>query len=130
MPQMNDITVKKADGTTNIVWTALTPSAGDTVAAQWRSNTVSTTSLYRPTFSLKSQYNGPRTARRGRSVLTYPVLNTVNGVQVVDYVTIEVSVSTPLRVADADIAEAVAQHANLQVSTLILDSWKTGFAPT
>lgn len=35
MPNMANITVKKADGTTDVVYTALTPSAGDKTSARW-----------------------------------------------------------------------------------------------
>lgn len=38
MPQMANITVKKADGTTDVVYTALTPAGGDNSPARWSAN--------------------------------------------------------------------------------------------
>jgi hypothetical protein len=40
MPALADITVKMADGTTNITYTGIVPSAGDKTPAVWRSNSV------------------------------------------------------------------------------------------
>lgn len=131
MPQMADIIVKKDDGTTNITYTALTPSSGDKVAAQWRSNTVSTIAGHRPAFALKSERTGAGD-RRMRSTFVYPYTVTdVNGVpQLVARVSFEVSGLIPQNVPDTVIAEAVSQHANLHASTLVKDSEKAGFAPT
>jgi len=55
MPSMANITVKKNDGTTDATYTALTPSAGDKVSAQWRNNSQSTIAANRAAYALKAE---------------------------------------------------------------------------
>lgn len=132
MPQMANITVKKNDGTTDIVYTAMIPSAGDKSAAIWRSNSVGTAPAFRPELTCLSQSNGPRTARRVNLKFSYPSLVTGSDgkVSVADRAIIEVSAVVPQGMADADLNEAVSQGLNLAASTLIKDTVKAGFAPT
>lgn len=133
MATMADITVKKADGTTNIVWTALTPSAGDSVPAQWRSETVSTQVNGKPTASLMSRYNKERSVRRVETQLRYPQSytdSTTGLIAIVNTVPVTISAAIPTGVPDTVVAEAVAQAANLFASTLFQTSFKSGFAPT
>lgn len=132
MPQMANITVKKNDGTTDIVYTAMIPSAGDKSAAIWRANTVGTAPALRPEMQVVSLANGPRTARRVNAKFSYPSLVTGSDgkVSVSDRVIIDVSAVIPQGMLDADVNEAVSQGLNLAASTLIKDSVKAGFAPT
>ncbi len=132
MPQMADITVKKNDGTTDIVFTAMIPSAGDKSAAIWRSNTVGTAPALRPEMQCISQSNGPKTARRVNLKFSYPSLVTGSDgkVNVADRAIIEISAVIPQGMADADTNEAVSQGLNLAASTLIKSTVKAGFAPT
>lgn len=132
MPQIANITVKKNDGTTDVVYTAVAPSAGDKSPAIWRSNTVGVAAAHRPEFRLQSQSNGPRTARRVEGVYVYPT--TVTGsdgrVSVSDKLPINISAAIPLGMSDDDVNEAVSQAMNLFASSLVKDSFKSGFAPT
>jgi hypothetical protein len=133
MPTMADIVVKKADGTTNVTFAALNPSSGDTVSALWRQETMGTAAGLRATFSSRSQWNGPRTARRVESQFQYPftVTDSTTGVtSVLARVPISISITVPVDVPDTVVAEAVAQGMNLQVSTLMQSVYKAGFAPT
>lgn len=132
MPQMANITVKKNDGTTDVVYTQKVASAGDKSAAVWRNETVGTAAAHRPELQETSQYNGPRTARRVNLKFTYPTLVTGSDgkTQVVDRFLFEGSALVPLGMPDADINEAVSQCMNLGASVLIKDSLKTGYAPT
>lgn len=133
MPSMADITVKKADTTTNIVWTALNPSSGDTVPAYWRSETMSAQASARASMSSKSSWNGPKDARRIETSITYPHTSTdsTTGItSVIARVPISIVATVPVSVPDTVVAEAIAQAFNLQVSTLMLSVYKTGFAPT
>lgn len=79
MPAMANITVKKADGTTDIVYTALQGAAGDGTQAIWRNDTVGTTLAERPVFSVSGQWNGPRTARRIRGAFKWPMVKEDSG---------------------------------------------------
>jgi len=48
MPTMGNIVVKKADGTTDITYSSVVPSAGDTSPAIWQSQTVGSAPLHYP----------------------------------------------------------------------------------
>lgn len=133
MPQMADITVKKADGTTNIVYTALTPSSGDKTSAQWRSETAGAAPGLRPTFEMQSQWNGPRTARRANFSGQYPYTvtdTTTSQTTVKARIPFQASFVLPVEIPDTVIAEAVAQITNLVASALVQSSVKMGYAPT
>lgn len=133
MPSMANITIKKADGTTDIVYTALTPSAGDKVPAQWRVESIGSVAGNRPVYSVVSRYTVDRKARIVEGKLTYPETYTDSTTGIVSVRNREVfshSSVVHLDVADAIVAELVAQGANLQKSILIQDVLKSGFAPT
>lgn len=130
MPQAADIVVKKADNTTNVTYSLLTASAGDSSPARWSENSLSTNRGHRPTLEVRSQFNGPRTARRSNSVYKYPVLRTISGVETrIGDVLVDISVLIPQDVDDVTAAEAVAQGTNLAVSTLIRSAFTTAYAP-
>lgn len=43
MPTLANITIKKADGTTDVVYTAIAGAAGDNTPAMFRNETIGTT---------------------------------------------------------------------------------------
>jgi hypothetical protein len=130
MPNMADIVVKKNDGTTDITYSALTPSAGDKTPARWSSNTVSTKASLRPTFTMSSRFNGGSTARHASCVGKYPSYVTVSGVDSLLGNTIfNLEAVVPLQLPDSDIAEAISQFTNLVKSTLLQACLKAGYAP-
>lgn len=131
MPNMADIVVKKADGTTNVTFVAKVASAGDKTQAFWSQDAASTTRNQRPTLAISSQANGPRTARRVNGVAHFPVLRTVDGVTVVAHdIPMSFVITVPLSVTDAEADEAAAQFGNLLASALIRGVNSTGYAPT
>lgn len=133
MAQIANIVVKKADGVTDITFTALQPSSGDGVAAVWRSETVGSAAGHKPTLQMSSRWNGPRTARRVDISFQYPQLytdSTTGLTAVKNRVPITVSAVIPSDMPDAEVGEAVAQAMNLVDSTLVVDSMKSGYAPT
>lgn len=133
MPSMANITVKKNDGTTDIVWTGVCPSSGDGVPAIWRSETVGSAPMHYPTLEVRSRFNGQKTARRVDSNFVYPQIatdTTTSLVSVVNRATFQSSAAIPMGMPAADIAEAVSQYANLLTAALIKDTHKSGFAPT
>jgi len=81
MPQIANITVKAANGTTDVVYTAMTPSSGDTTPAFWRAEGSGASASLRATFQLSSKWNGPKTARRVTGAFQYPQTATVDGVE-------------------------------------------------
>lgn len=133
MPIASNITVKKNDGTTDVVYSLLTPSSGEGQPCVLRSETASTVNAAKPVLSIASKWNGPRTARRLDVTFKFPqpaTDSTTSLVSVVNTVPLTLSGVIPSGVPDAVVAEAVSQFFNLVNSTLVKDSFKTGFAPT
>lgn len=131
MPQMADVVVKKNDGVTNVTYAALVPSAGDSSPARWAEPTASTIRGHRPILEVRSQYNGPRTARRVTGQFKMPALRSVSGVETkVGDIILDFSVVVPVDVEDTTVNEAIAQGTNLLVSTLIRSSLTSGYSPS
>lgn len=132
MPQMANVTVKAANGTTDVVYTALTPSAGDTVAAQWRQEDATRFAGLRDAVSFDTRYNGPRDARRFRIAFVFPYAVTdAQGKQTSDAkVPMEFTGVIPQNVPDSVISEAIARATAFLNSALAKDSLKAGYAPT
>jgi hypothetical protein len=132
MPTMAAITVKKNDGTTDIVWSNVQASGGESSPAVWRSNTVGTAPAQRPEIRMQSKWNGDQTARRLDISATYPTLTTGSdgAVNVQARANLQASMVVPTGMLDADINEAASQFMNLLASTLFKDSLKAGYAPT
>lgn len=131
MANIANITVKKNDGTTDIVYTALVPSAGDSVPAQWRSDTVSTIPAHRPTFKMLTQNNSKRNARVERLSFAYPVFISENGIEKkIGVIPMELNATIGTNFDQSVVNEAVSQFGNLVISALIRGSMKDGYAPT
>lgn len=132
MPQLADITIKKANGTTDIVFTGVIPSSGDKSPAVWRSNTVGTAQAHKPELLISSTFNGPRTARRLTGKFTYPTLVTGSDgrTSVSDRAIGDFTATLPQLMADADIAEFAQQFANLVASALVRAQLQSGYAAT
>lgn len=131
MPQINNVTVKKADGTTDIVYTAEVPSAGDSSPAQWTSKSASTSRAWRPAIRMVAAYNGPKTARRMTIMGKYPVIRTVGGADtLVATIPLEFSVVLPMVITDAEASEATRQFENFLSNTLIRECIEQAYAAT
>jgi hypothetical protein len=132
MPNMANITIKKADGTTDVVYTAATPSAGDKSSAVWKNQTVGTVLAARPTFTMVCMDNGTRKARRARTSFIWPKtrLDAAGNVTVTGGASSESSHLIPQDMLATEIAEYVAQYANLLYSALIKSSLNEGYAPS
>lgn len=132
MPTMANITIKKADGTTDVVYTAKTPSAGDKSPAVWKNDTVGTVLAARPTFTMMTMDNGTRKARRVRTSFIWPKtrLDSVGNVTVTGGASGESSHLIPTDMLATEIAEYVAQYANLLFSALVKSAINDGYAPS
>lgn len=133
MPAMANITVKKNDGSTDIVYAALNPSGGDASQALWRAPSSIGSVNAKPEFVMSATWNGPKTARKPVAKLTFPYAfqDPVTGrITSTDKAIINIDAVIPVGMLDTDIAEAVSQATNLFASTLIKDCLKAGFAPT
>jgi hypothetical protein len=133
MPALADIIVKKADGTTNITYTGVVPSAGDKTPAVWRSNSVGAAIGQRPEFRMVTSPNGDNSARRFVCNYSFPSLYTdtsTSRVNVAQRLNFTVSGVVPVDMPDTDISEAISQGFNLVASALVVSSAKAGYAPT
>nr|UUW21308.1 MAG: hypothetical protein [Sanya fiers-like virus 19] len=132
MPQLANIVVKKNDGTTDVTYTGVVPSAGDKSPAIWRNNGVGAAAAFRPELTLTSAPNGTKTARRVAYRYVYPstAVGSDGKTNVVDRFILEGTALVPMGMADVDVNEGVAQSCNLLASSLIKSSIQSGFAPT
>lgn len=123
-------TVKKNDGTTDIVFTAIQASGGDSSPAVYRSETVGTAVAHRPRLEVSSRANGPKTARRVEGVFYYPT--TITGsdgkISVVDKAVGGFTFLGPLAMPSVDLNEAASQFSNLLGHADMKAMLKTGYA--
>jgi len=126
-----DMTIKKADGSTDIVWTLMQPASGDGSAAIWRSSTVGSSPGTRPELRVISKASQGN-VRHVNGTMTYPSYVTdVNGVQKVQGVIFfNFHFSLPPEALDSDILQAVAQATNLLDHSQMVSACTSGFAPT
>lgn len=132
MPQLANITIKKNDGTTDIVYTGVAASAGDGNPAVWRSNTVGAAVAFRPEFRVVTRNNGSKTARRIEGEFSYPeVVTGTDGVtRVTERANGSFSFLLPNGMQETNANEAASQFLNMCASALMKDTVKSGFAPT
>lgn len=136
MPAMASITVKKFDGTTDIVFDALAASGGDNSPAYWRQDTGAAAGLpvgLRSLVSLQSTWNGPKTARqmRAKLVLPYAVQDSTTTIySAKDRVVYDVIGTFPIAIPSANLNEAAYQGLNVLGSLLFRQAFAAGFSPT
>lgn len=127
-----DITVKKADTTTDIVWSVITASGGEKSPAVWRSNTATGTQGQRPVFSVSSRWNADKTVRRVDVTGSFPSVYTDTSTSLTavrSKATMTMSFAFPQDMASTDISEAAHQIANLLSAPLVKGAYITGYAP-
>lgn len=134
MPAMANITVKDSDGTTDRVFTALSPSSGDGNSALWRLEDATKVPGYRITAEIKTSWNGPKTARRAVFSYRAPIVQATSVAGVLAKVG-EIRCENGNWIIPQDapatfIASAVALGQNLQASALIKSCVVDGFAAT
>lgn len=136
MPSMANITVKKADGTTDIVFDNVTASGGEASPAVWRQDTGAVAGLpvgLRSVFKLASKWNGPKTARVMSFELVFPYAvqdSTTTLYSAKDRAVLTASFTMPQAVPATNLNEAAAQALNLMAAALIKSSVQAGYAPT
>lgn len=136
MPAMASLTVKKADGTTDIVFDALSASGGDNSPAVWRQDTGATAGLpvgLRALFRLWTLWNGPKTARQAKFNFVAPYAvqdSTTTLYSAKDRVVFDGIVTIPQGIPASDINEAIYQGCNLLAATLVKQAMSAGYAPT
>lgn len=136
MPTMASITVKKYDGTTDIVFDQQTGAGGEGIPAVWRQDTGNIAGLpvgLRSTFSLRTKSNGPKTARQMSFELVFPYAvqdSTTTLYAAKDRVVYTGNITIPNAIPSTQINEAIAQGLNLLASSLVKSAGYAGYAPT
>lgn len=129
MPSMANITIKMADGTTDVTYSAVKAASGDGDWALWRA-TSAYPRLQAPQFSMQGSASG-QNFRRVRSRFVFPVVRTISGQDSTVGVPIANSdVRFSGFLTDDEINEFVEQHANLLRSALVAAIQKSGYGPT
>lgn len=135
MPTMASQTVKKADGTTDIVYDAVAGSGGESSPAVWRQDTGAAAGLpvgLRSFFKLTSKWNGPKTARQMliEGVMPYAVQDSTTTLySAKDRVVMTATITMPQAIPSANLNEVV-QMLNLMAASLTKSSVQAGYAPT
>lgn len=134
MPTMANITVKKNDGTTDVVYTQVQPAGGPTVPAVWKNQTVGTSVGQQPELrcSSKESKQGGVNFSDVRMSYKYPrsVSNSTTGEITLSEgfsATVSVHVSQVFDITQLN--EAAAQFGNLCAAALIKAVMQSGRAP-
>ena len=129
MPQIANITVKKADGTTDIVYAYVQPASGTTQPAIWRSPT-GAAPAHKAELRVKATSNKANTVRRVEGTYTYPQTATASdgSITVVNRGSITFTGVIPQAMPQTEINELVHQGLNLVASSLNKSQLTEGFA--
>lgn len=135
MAAIANLTVKKYDGTTDIVYDALSGSGGDGSPAVWRQDTGVAAAVpfgLRSLFKMFTQWNGPKTARQSKFnfVSPYAVQDTTTSLySAKDRVVIDIIVTAPQAVPPSHLNEAIYQAFNLVSHANVKAAAAVGYAP-
>lgn len=132
MTTMSDITVKKSDGTSDILYTAIVGAANDQTPAIWRNRVASAVPVAQPEFTLASRDNGNKSGRRLTHSGVWPVAfaDPANGLfKTVTQASASGSFMLPSNMDPAQIKEFVHQYTNWLTSALIRTSLIERYAP-
>lgn len=131
MANMANITIKAANGSTDVVLVAKVPSAGDSSPARWDEDAANTIRRLRPTFQCVSRFNGERSARRVDVKVSVPVTRVIESVDTsIGNIVFNGSIVVPLDVSDTQANEAVARVVNYLASGLMKTVLSEGYSPT
>jgi hypothetical protein len=135
MPTMASMTVKKYDGTTDIIYDAVSASGGDGSPAVWRQDTGAAAALpvgLRNVFKFWTLWNGSKSARQSKFNFVSPYAlqdSTTTKYSASDRVVIEGIMTVPQALPATAINEAIYQACNLLAQSLIKQSAAAGYAP-
>lgn len=133
MSSISNITVKKDDGVTDIIYVAKQPSSGDGVPSRWRADSAGTADAFKPELTVAGHMNGSKTARWLNWTYTYPQVYTdsTTGLSAVaSRAQISLDMSYPVSMPDTVTNEFVSQFCNLVNKTEIRTIMKEKFPPT
>lgn len=127
--QQADITVKDVDGSTDLVYAAIVPAAGDSSPAVWRFLAAGKPSTHADTLEISSKDNVPKTARRVTANFVHPVVQTVDGREVVtDKIPFTISGPSIMGVDPVENERAVKRFFNLLADPNVQAQFISGYA--
>lgn len=131
MPNIINMTVKKADGTTDITYESVVPSSGSNSPAIWRSP-VGAAAAHRAELRVRSTPNAQNTVRRVEVEYVYPetAVGSDGKVSVVNRFRLQTTATVPRDMADTLVLEAVAQGFNLLAHAHSKAQHSSGYAST
>jgi len=131
MPNQQNITVKKNDGTTDVIYTGVVPSAGDKSPAKWRSP-IGSAPAFKPELSVVTSPNGNGQVRRLIAEFSYPVtaIAADGKISVVDKPKMRLDIPVPQGMDQSVIDEYVSQGLNLFGSAHFREQAKAAYAAT
>lgn len=130
--QMSDITVKKADGASDVLYRAVVGAANDNSPAIWRNTSGSAVPMAQPEFNLASRDNGNKSGRRITHSGIWPVAfaDPANGLfKVTTQASHSGSFMLPSNMDPTQIREFVFQYTNWLASALIREATCDRYAP-
>lgn len=129
MTQQANITVKKYDGVTDVIYSAVLPASGST-AAVWRAPTLGTAQAHQPELRIKSTRNRAGTVQRVEGVMVYPeIITATDGSKsVLNKTIVSFNVTNPSGMALTAVQEGIAQAFNLFASAHVKTQATEGFA--
>lgn len=136
MAVIASITIKKFDGTTDIIYDAIGGAGGDSQPAIWRQDSGANAALplgLRNMFMLLTKFNGPRTARQAEGTFLAPYAlqdSTTTKWSASDRAQVKIFATMPLAMPATVINEAVYQAAHLFTSAHVKAHVASGYAPT
>lgn len=129
MPTMANITVKNA-ANADVIYVAKSPSAGDRSPAVWTRDAAHAVPGFRPRVTALTRDNGNKTGRLVEIEGTFPMVQTINGVDTkVSSQPFKFYTTIPQGVADASTYDNSVQFSNLLVAALMREVFNTGYAP-
>lgn len=132
MPALANLVVKKNDGVTDITYTGVAASAGDSSPAVWQSLTVGTAVAFHPELRITARPQG--SGNRAVNIqFSYPyVVTGTDGISRVAkrWNVNPVSISVPTDMPDTEVAEAAAQFGHLMATALVVEIMKVGRSAT
>lgn len=133
MALQTDITVKKSDGVTNVIYKAKVGAAGDNLWALWSADAEGPNRNCVPWFRMKSGFNGPKTARKVFLGFSMPQLvtdSTTTLTTVVNNIPVNMDWTLPMAAPQATWNEAVDQLCNFFAKVEVRQMLKDGYVMT
>lgn len=129
MPTLADITIKKADGSTNLTYNGISSGAADGTDALWRAESIGTVAGNRPTLTIRAKSSKDKSARLLDWSFNYPetVTDSTTGiVRIINRPWGKGTFCQLVGASDQTNKEAAAQMANLLGSALVQAIFSSG----